>query len=419
MTFGALLVALVLVGGQARETITAIEVHGNTATPDDEIRKLSGLAVGSAFTAVTIDEATTRLQGAKRFQRVEVLKRYASIADPSQILVVVIVDEGAVHIESTDDPLHPTRLVRDRNLKLLFLPILSHEDGYGTAYGVQITRRDPAGSQSRLSMPLTWGGDKRAAVEFDKIFGSVAVGRALGGASISRRTIPFFEQDDDRARLWVRGERDVLPRLRVGATAAVEHDSFAEAHDSFVQGGVDATLDTRIDPVLPRNAVFARAAWDHFAFSQSSGTSGGYDANRLELDARGYIGLFGQNILAVRGFKTDSDAPLPPYLKPLLGGLANLRGFAAGTAAGDTLVATSAEVLVPLTSPLSIGKVGVSAFVDAATAYDKGATLADQTWKQGYGGSVWFAAAFLRLNVAVAHGRGSSTRVHVGASLSF
>lgn len=36
-----------------------------------------------------------------------------------------------------------------------------------------------------------------------------------------------------------------------------------------------------------------------------------------------------------------------------------------------------------------------------------------------YGGSVWFAAAFLRLNIAVAHGVGASTRVHVGGGVSF
>ena len=39
--------------------------------------------------------------------------------------------------------------------------------------------------------------------------------------------------------------------------------------------------------------------------------------------------------------------------------------------------------------------------------------------KQGYGGSVWFAAAFLRLNIAVAHGRGATTRVHVGGNVTF
>jgi outer membrane protein assembly factor BamA len=413
----ALMVALLLAGGQPQETVTAIEVHGNTATSDAEIRTLSGLEVGAPFGPTTIRDATARLEMTKRFQRVEVLKRYASIADPSQVLVVVIVDEGAVRIEMTNDPSHPTRVVHDRNLKLLFMPVFSHEDGYGTAYGVRMTRRDPAGAQSRLSIPLTWGGDKRAALEFDKIFDSVAVGRVLAGASISRRTIPFFEQDDDRARMWVRGERDVLPHLRIGATAAAQHDTFVDERDSLVQTGADVTLDTRIDPVLPRNAIFATVAWDRFAVRPQGGA--GYAVNRLVVDARGYLGVFGQNVLGVRVYKTDSDAPLPAYLKPLLGGLANLRGFAAGTAVGDTLVATSAELIVPLTSPLSIGKFGVSTFVDAAAIYDKGSFLADQTWKQGYGGGVWFSAAFLRMNVVIAHGRGSSTRAHVGANLSF
>ena len=39
--------------------------------------------------------------------------------------------------------------------------------------------------------------------------------------------------------------------------------------------------------------------------------------------------------------------------------------------------------------------------------------------RPGYGGGVWFAAAFLRLNIAVAHGRGAATRVHVGGNVTF
>ena len=70
--------------------------------------------------------------------------------------------------------------------------------------------------------------------------------------------------------------------------------------------------------------------------------------------------------------------------------MANLRGFKAGTAAGDTLVAASAELIVPLTSPLNVGKIGVSVFADRGTVYDKGERFADQTMREGYGGSVWF-----------------------------
>jgi hypothetical protein len=32
---------------------------------------------------------------------------------------------------------------------------------------------------------------------------------------------------------------------------------------------------------------------------------------------------------------------------------------------------------------------------------------------------VWFTAAFVRLNVAIAHGIGASTRVHVQGNLTF
>ena len=124
-------------------------------------------------------------------------------------------------------------------------------------------------------------------------------------------------------------------------------------------------------------------------------------------------------MLALRGLRDVADRPLPLYLQPLLGGMANMRGFSAGTAAGDTLVAYSAELIVPLTSPLKIGKIGLSAFADRSVAYNAGERLRDQTMKEGYGGGVWFSAAFLKLNIAVAHGRGSSTRMHVGANVSF
>ncbi len=197
----------------------------------------------------------------------------------------------------------------------------------------------------------------------------------------------------------------------VGATTGVQRVSFAGADDRFGHAGADVVVDTRLDPVLPRNAIYTRAAWEHVALD------GGFE--RIDFEARGFVGLFGQNILALRAVRNDASRPLPPYLQPLLGGMANLRGFRAGVDAGDTLVATSAELIVPLTSPLHVGKIGVSAFTDWGTVYDKGERLRDQTMRNGYGGTLWFTAAFVRLNVAVAHGRGSATRVHAGLDVSF
>lgn len=395
----------------AAQVVAAIQVHGNTATKDDEVRRLAGIEVGAPVEANTVDEVAARLRAAKRFERVEVLKRFASIADPSQILLVIVVDEGPVRIEITGDAANPTRVVRSHPLHLLFMPVLAREDGYGFTYGARVARLDVAGKNSRLSFPLTWGGDKKAGAEIEKAIEHAPIDRLTAGVSVSRRTNPFYEQDDDRRRIWVRAEREVVRAVRVGATAGWQHVSFMNDIDRFAHAGADVVLDTRVDPNLPRNAVFAKASWEYLR--------GPVQAGHYVLDGRGYIGLFRQNVLALRGLRDAADRPLPPYLQPLLGGMANLRGFSAGTAAGDTLVAYSAELIVPLTSPLNIGKIGLSAFVDRGAAYNAGERLRDQTMREGYGGGVWFSAAFLKLNIAVAHGRGSSTRLHVGGNVSF
>jgi outer membrane protein assembly factor BamA len=407
----AIMVTLALWTG-TQETLAAIQVHGNTLTSDDEIRRLAGIDIGAPVDENTIASVETRLRETNRFKRVEVLKRFASIADPTQIVLVIIVDEGPVSIERSRDPDSPPRVVRSRRLNLLFLPILGRDDGYGVTYGVQLARTDFLGSASRLSVPLTWGGEKKAGVEIDKgIANRWLIDRITAGTSISRRTNPFYHEDDDRTRVWARAERRISTAVKAGATGEWQQASFLGSTDRFVRAGADVTLDTRVDPVLPRNAIFLRGALDRVTV--------GSGVTRTDVDGRGYVGLVGQTVLALRLLRQDSSGPLPLYLKPLLGGLPNLRGFAAGTAAGDTLMAASVEVIQPLTSPLRIGKMGVSAFTDAGTTYDKGARLSDQALKQGYGGSVWFAAAFLRLNIAVAHGRGSSTRVHVGAIVTF
>ena len=171
-------------------------------------------------------------------------------------------------------------------------------------------------------------------------------------------------------------------------------------------------LDTRLDPFLSPNAVYARAAWERLAFDAAP-------VNRTSLEALGHLGLVGQSLLVVRALREDSDRPLPANFKPLLGGMSNLRGFEAGHAIGDTLVAGSAEVRVPLTSPLNVGKLGVSAFVDVGTVYDKGERLGDQRFERGVGGAVWITAAVFRLDLSVARGIGAGTRVQFGAGVTF
>jgi hypothetical protein len=402
------------------EVIAEITVHGNVLTTDAEVRRLAGLEVGMPVTPQTIDEATARLRAAKKFEHVEIRKRFASLSDPDKIVLVVIVDEGPVHVERTSDPAHPARVVKNRRPNLLFLPILESEDSYGFSYGARIAVPDAMGKESRISFPLTWGGDRQAAVEFDKRLGRTHLVRFTGGGGFSQRTNPFFDEHDTRERVWARAERELLKGFRIGATGDVEHVRFGgpsehdDISDNVGRAGADVIVDTRLDPMLAHNAVYARAAWEHVNFS-----SGSPSLNRIELDGRGYIGLFGQNVLIVRAYKADADGALPPYLKMLFGGIGTVRGFASGYKLADTIAAGSMEVLVPLTSPLNIARLGVSGFVDAGAAYDKGQRFADQPLARGFGGSVWVTAAFLRFSVAVAHGLGGSTRLHAGGTVSF
>jgi outer membrane protein assembly factor BamA len=418
------LAALVL----AAQVVAGIQIQGNTATPDDEVRRLAGVEVGMPFDDTTPAVIAERLRKAKRFDKIDVLKRFASIEDPSQIMLVIVVDEGPVKIVMTGDPEHPTRVVRKKFPNLLVLPILRREDGYGFTAGARLTLPDKFGKQSRISFPLTWGGTKAAAVDVEKRIEGFPLDRITAGASISRRHNLAYDQDDDRARVGVRGEREIVHGLRFGAGGGWQRASFKGVADTFAQFGGDVTFDTRVDPVVPRNAVFVRSGWERLMFGDARLITSddpkqylGYQGsvNRTDVDARGYLGLIKQAVLAGRVLRMDASRPLPPYLQPEIGGLSTIRGYSAGTSAGDTLVTMSAEIILPLNSPLKVGRFGVTAFTDRGAVYDAGERFADQTLLVGYGGSVWFAATFFRVNVAVANGRGSGTRAHVSGNITF
>ena len=197
-----LLTALLVPQAAPPEVLADVQVRGNVATPDDEVRRLAGLEIGMPVDADLAARVAERLRATKHFDRVDVLKRYASLDDPTQIVVVVIVDEGAVSIQRTGDPSNPTRVVRRKRPNLLFFPIFSIESGYGVTYGARLTHPDPAGRDSRISFPITWGGRKRAAAEFEKRWAGGWLTRIEAGGSVSRRVNPLFEANDDRVAVW-------------------------------------------------------------------------------------------------------------------------------------------------------------------------------------------------------------------------
>lgn len=400
---------------QQAEVIADILVHGNHITPNAEVIALAGISVGGPVTPDTLAQVGARLKASGKFDQVEVLKRFASISDATQITLVLIVNEGPVRIDFEEGPEGERVAVVKRRRgfqNLMYLPILDAEDGYGLTYGVVVSRANVVGERSRLSLPLSWGGTRRAGVELEKNFATGPLTRVSAGAAIQRRTNPAYEEDDDRRRVWARAERAVGP-VRLGATAGWQRVSFGPIEEDLKSVGADVTVDTRLDPAYPRNAVLATASWERVGFER------GAALHRTRLDGRGYLGLVRQTVLAVRVMRDGANGSQPAYLKPLLGGWANLRGFEAGAFIGDIVVAGSAELFVPLTSPLSVGRLGISAFVDTGVAYDHGQRLKDQTRQTGVGGSVWFSATVFRLSLSVAHAQGGRTRVNFGGGLTF
>jgi hemolysin activation/secretion protein len=141
-------------------------------------------------------------------------------------------------------------------------------------------------------------------------------------------------------------------------------------------------------------------------------------AGLTRTDLRGYIGL-GSPVLALRARFALSDAPLPLSEQFLLGGGDTLRGYSAGHRAGDNLAAFSVEARVPVNSPLSIGRLGVKAFVDTGTVWSAGNRLRNTRFERGIGGGIYFGAGPLILDLDVGWPESGSPKVSFGLGVSF
>jgi outer membrane protein assembly factor BamA len=365
---------------------------------------------GQPFSEALAADSERRLRATDRFADVVVQRRFLSIADPSQILVMIVVDERAA-VAADDLTPGPMRRVRAAGM---WMPILGYVEGYGFTYGARIAFIEPLGSKSRLSVPLTWGGERRAGAELERTFerGPFSVARAsVAGV---RRINPHFDVEDERLELRVRGERALSMWLRAGGggrTARVSFAGQADRHDAI---GADIALDTRLDPSFPRNAVYASFGVEHLRF----GPGARQHAERATSDLRGYVGVVRSAVVALRAYVQTSNTPLPETAQPLLGGSDTLRGYRGGALAGDNLALLSSEIRVPVNSPLSVGRFGVKGFVDAGTTWNVGQRLRTQTFERGVGGGIYFGGGPVIADMAVARSRQGRYRFHFGLGLN-
>jgi outer membrane protein assembly factor BamA len=183
------------------------------------------------------------------------------------------------------------------------------------------------------------------------------------------------------------------------------HVAFGDSEESHNGVLARLTVDTRTDPAFPRNALVGRVGWERLGFA------GRPPVHRLSGRAQAFLGVVGPAVVAVSAGLDRATAPVPPYEQRLLGGGRSVRGLRAGAFAGDSLALASLELRVPVTSPLSIGRVGLKAFADAGTVWDAGERLVKQRWHRGAGGGVFVTWTALVAGLDVAGGEGG-VRVH-------
>jgi outer membrane protein assembly factor BamA len=389
--------------------VAAIEVRGNHTTPDEVVIGIAGIHPGDPFTDATLASIRERLQKSDRFTSVDVLKRYQSLTDFSAVLVVIMLTERAA--VSVDVPMPgPLRVLRSNTM---WLPLLRYEDGYGFTYGARISFVDVLGKHSRISTPLTWGGERRATVEVERGFDRGPFSRILATGGVWRREHPSLDIGDLREGGTILADRAIASWLRVGGTASAASVHFGETIDTLSTAGVEATVDTRRDPAFPRNAVYASVRWDRLWFDHSPDTS------RVDIDARGFLGLFGSSVLALRVQQSRAADPLPVYEQALLGGTASLRGFPLGFRYGDRMAAGTLELRMPISSPRNIGRAGIAIFADSGATYDVHTTLDHAKYDTGIGAGWFLQLPVLSFRLDVAHGLDHGTRAHVTLGVTF
>jgi hypothetical protein len=415
-------VAQVAAGADSQpEVIGEIRIHGNAFLSDKEVLDFAGIAVGQLLPADGIEAITKRLKDSDRFESVEVRKRYRSLTDTTDVALVLVVHEkpgvrsaiGGVDIPGV--PGAVARPVGRLRSKLMFLPIISYADGYGFTYGGRVSTVDLLGIDERLSVPLTWGGTRRAALEFERVFKTGPLTRIESSFGVWNRENPRFEIRDQRVELNGRAERVFADVLRAGVDASRSTISFGILDDDLWTIGTSLGVDTRLDPAFPANALFVTGGWTGMHFRTIPDR-----VNRLTGDARGYLRVFRQIVVAGRASYIGTDASLPPYERLLLGGSSTLRGFDTGAFAGDRRLSTSAEVRVPLTSVLNGAKLGITVFTDAGKAWDVGSSMDQAEWHRGVGGGLFLIASIVRINLDIARGlKTGDTKVHLSSGFTF
>ena len=397
--------------------IAEIRVHGNAYVRDDEVIRLAGVAIGQPLPADGLRDIEQRLKASGHFDTVEVRKRYRSLESTTDVALILLVHERPGFTSETIDERPSAWGWARMKSRLMFLPILGYDDGYGFTYGGRVStigllgRRRAAVGAADLGRDAPRGARVRAHVRVRPAH--AASNRPSASRSARTRTSSSTISGSSGRRAPNAASPASSARASTRRRAP---SSSVRLDDRLWTIGANVALDTRGDPAFPRNAVMLGAGWTGLHVRRPRATRSTSTRPRRAAIS----GVIRQAVLAGRVQYSSADRTLPDYERLLLGGASNLRGFRTGTFDGDRMFVSSAELRVPITSVLSGAKLGLTAFMDAGKAFNVGQPMKDATWHQGVGGGVFLIATIVRINLDVAHGlRDGDTRVHLSSGFSF
>lgn len=380
----------------AEEKIVEVRFMGNFTIPDETMMSMGGIVVGASASSDAMEDIRQRLLETRRFESVEVTRRYRSIGSGGDVVLLITVREKQPVAH-----------------KFMFLPILSGSDEYGFSYGIRTTAKDLLGLGERLSVPATWGGIRQAALEGEFGLNNPVAQTLTTRVGVSQKENPFYDTGDFRKEIRAAVTRR-FDRFEIGAETGWTDVDFGSEQDDFAVFGANFVLDTRQDINLPRDAVYTGIGWERLSFLR-----GRPGINVYTLDLRGYKGLFGQTVLAAQVFYSTADAPLPAFERPFLGGANTLRGWKPGSFIGDSIATASLELRIPLSPLRTAYHTGIDFFVDTGAVYDHGRALWDARFRQGVGAGGYFLIAGFGIKVDVAYNMRDSFRVHFSTGFRF
>ncbi len=351
------------------------------------MRSARHLAAALLAVGLLLTPAVARLRDSGRFHTAELVRRYRSLTRRDRIALIITVHE---------------RVGIGR--KLLLLPEIHYNEDEKFSIGGRVNANDVFGAGEFISVPVLFGGLDRVALEVRKDWDS---GWSVGGEFGARRVRnPHFKVDDERVRGAAFVQFRVADPLWLLLQGTWDDVTFGELSQRLSVYGVSFRFDTRLDPAFAYDSILLTGSWEVLR------PQGDATVNRFRLELAGHKTLIGQAVLAVRGYASFADRPLPEYERAVIGGMVSLRGYRAGSFSGDNSVLGTVELRLPITAVRSVGRVGLTAFWDVGTAHDDGTRLDGAVFHHGVGGGVFLVAPIVRLNVDVGTDLKGSTRLH-------